>query len=559
MLRYLVLCASFCAALFAQFDGLATTQDGAAVYFVSALRFKETTQPLHGKLFVADRDGVRLVRSREMEPFTPQTPNCSLGNYYRYTDSVDVAGDGSVVAARVSADVFGTCGFPVFSSGTNLLAPGADRVLPGLVRLSPNGRFGLVYNAVSTRFPPRGTFSFLDVLAGTVTPIELPVLDFPRYADPPYQHRLIADDGTALIRFNEGFWIVRPGRPLETFPVASARPIAMDANASVVLYTLSVTSEWRIRNLRSGEDRTLLPAGFPADESSFCMSDDGRRVIFLRNQQLYAMETSGGDPRPLTSDPLGVLSIALSGNGRVVYAATGDARLVRIDADSGAQTEVIGRTPFLGTLVGNQFGAGTAYVFLARGLAREPLTGVPPLQPWLGDLTMWIEERKVPVIAVTPTLVHFLVPWDIRGRVRVRAEAPARNSPFDWPEGVLFLADGPLPTAGAVVHQDWRGLVNGDSPARPGEIVHIYAVGLGAVNPEVAPGVRAPQAEPLSRTTQPFVCRNGTVRYAGLAPGLVERWYQVDLQIGSETGLVRFSCSLGGGPEVVFAQFFVAP
>jgi hypothetical protein len=42
------------------------------------------------------------------------------------------------------------------------------------------------------------------------------------------------------------------------------------------------------------------------------------------------------------------------------------------------------------------------------------------------------------------------------------------------------------------------------------------------------------------------------VLYAGLAPGAVERVYQVDLRIGPTAGYQQFTCTLGGSEPFVF-------
>ena len=51
------------------------------------------------------------------------------------------------------------------------------------------------------------------------------------------------------------------------------------------------------------------------------------------------------------------------------------------------------------------------------------------------------------------------------------------------------------------VHQDYGSLVTPSSPARPGEIVHLYLTGLGPLDqavPTGAPGPSAPLAHPLA-------------------------------------------------------------
>jgi uncharacterized protein (TIGR03437 family) len=82
-------------------------------------------------------------------------------------------------------------------------------------------------------------------------------------------------------------------------------------------------------------------------------------------------------------------------------------------------------------------------------------------------------------------------------------------------------------------------------PINTGEIIHVYAAGFGPVSPVVPDGAAAPSTEPLSRITQSFTCSNAEVLYAGLAPGAVERVYQIDIRVGPTAGYQKFVCSLG--------------
>jgi len=74
-------------------------------------------------------------------------------------------------------------------------------------------------------------------------------------------------------------------------------------------------------------------------------------------------------------------------------------------------------------------------------------------------------------------------------------------------------------------------------PAHPGEVLHLYATGLGAVSPAVEEGVAAP-AQPLATSiTNPNVflgARQLSVAYSGLAPGLAGVW-QLDVQLPSDS------------------------
>jgi uncharacterized protein (TIGR03437 family) len=90
----------------------------------------------------------------------------------------------------------------------------------------------------------------------------------------------------------------------------------------------------------------------------------------------------------------------------------------------------------------------------------------------------------------------------------------------------------------AALHQDFSGPITADNPAHPGEIVHAYGSGFGAVTPQPAIGQPA-SANPLSRTTTTFVCGlqgddsklvPGNILFAGLAPDWIGL-YQFDIRL----------------------------
>jgi uncharacterized protein (TIGR03437 family) len=87
----------------------------------------------------------------------------------------------------------------------------------------------------------------------------------------------------------------------------------------------------------------------------------------------------------------------------------------------------------------------------------------------------------------------------------------------------------------AVANQDGRTNTS-NVPAHPGEVLHIYATGQGAVIPAVQDGAAAP-AQPLSTSPNlPNVFLGGrqlAVLYNGLAPGFAGVW-QIDVAIPAD-------------------------
>jgi uncharacterized protein (TIGR03437 family) len=109
----------------------------------------------------------------------------------------------------------------------------------------------------------------------------------------------------------------------------------------------------------------------------------------------------------------------------------------------------------------------------------------------------------------------------------------------------------------AIVHGSDSSLVTPDKPAKPGEVLTIYAKGLGPTNPSVVPGLAFP-AGPLAVVNSPVeVTVDGipvSASYAGGYPGAIDA-YQVNFTLPAATtpGRVRLHVSQAwiSGPDVM--------
>jgi len=87
------------------------------------------------------------------------------------------------------------------------------------------------------------------------------------------------------------------------------------------------------------------------------------------------------------------------------------------------------------------------------------------------------------------------------------------------------------------VHLDGR-LVTSDAPAKAGEVILLYAGGLGRTSPDTSTGRIASFAAPIQAVAQLQVLLNGkaappgSIAYAGLAPGFAGL-YQINLLVPS--------------------------
>lgn len=568
VMRALAVLAFVSSPVWAQFSGLATPADGSVVYFASTLKLKGSSQPDHGKLFVADERGVRLFRSRDRVTL-PASPPCALSAFYSFYGAGAVSRDGLTVAAGIQRSGNG-CSYPPLAAGTTIVTASSERDTPGYASISPSGRQSILVVPANSRPYAAVDLFYWDLNTSVRTPITLPAatMQYESYGLPGAAHS-IADDGTAIILHEMAFrspeigtFIVRPGADPQPFPVNRASAVAISADASRVLYLLKDSQQLRIYDLQTQDDRLVAAyENSPAAAiTGITMSDDGGRVAYLRGGQIYTVQTDGSDPAAIPNDSSKIMEAVISGDGSVVYAATGDGRLVKIQIESGDQTEIIGRTPSVADP--HLFpDAGMAAWVTGVALSGVSIDGTAPFGAKLGGVSVRVGEREAPVLTVSPTLVRFLIPWDVpaTGPTRIVVETPAGvNSPFDFPVVDMWVGGGPR--AGVIVHQNWDRMVDyGGNAPHAGEIIHVFALGLGAVSPEVPPGTVAPVAGPLSSLADPMRCDNSEVLFAGLAPGFLERVYQVDLKIGDVTGYTKFDCSIGGRESFLFLSLNVLP
>ncbi|HEX6879044.1 MAG TPA: hypothetical protein VF135_01665 [Terriglobales bacterium] len=546
--RFAVMVAVLTAPAAAQFSGLSASRDGSSVYFASALRLRQTAQPLNGKIFVASTEGVRLFAAREPTKVPVGSPYCTVAGFRSYL-AAESSSTG-VLALYYDADATG-CTYPPSRVQTQLVTATGHSTVSGIVRLSASGRYAAVLAPRTARPFDPVNISILDLQAGTEVPVELSAHSEPRSIATHYSNgRMIADDGTAVIAVVTGFggsrysgYIVRPGSAPAIFPIPDVLPLSISSDGSKVVYR-DRNRALHLLNLRTSESMSLASGG----DGLISMSDDASRVVLVRAGRLHLIDTTGPADGVLNPEATTITEAALSGDGKVVYAVTDRGRLLKMDLDRGSQLEIVGETPYLAAPPPNTVVPGLATTLTGSGLSESVIDGKPPFDPFLGKLTMWVGERKVPVFQVGPDFVRFLVPWDVVGPVRMLAEVPGRNTPFDFPQIETTVPEH-RPVAGAIARENWERTYTG--PVRTGEIIHVFAIGLGPVTPEVRDGVPAP-AEPLARISHRLTCSNSDTLYAGLAPGYVERVYQVDLRLGRTPGYQQFVCTLDGGQPFIF-------
>lgn len=179
-----------------------------------------------------------------------------------------------------------------------------------------------------------------------------------------------------------------------------------------------------------------------------------------------------------------------------------------------------------------------------------------PYPTVLGQTSVTFNGVSVPLLYVSAGQINAQAPFNLpvgtasvqvnRGGMTSSVQT-ANVTPFS--PGIFIIDQATK--AGAFLHVSNFGVVSSSSPAKAGEVVALYATGLGALTISVATGAPAPGSPPLPQTvTLPVVTIGGfnaPVSFSGLAPGFAGL-YQMNLQIpaGVPSGLQSVQIMIGG-------------
>jgi uncharacterized protein (TIGR03437 family) len=344
-----------------------------------------------------------------------------------------------------------------------------------------------------------------------------------------------------------------------------------DAATLVVFERLGALSVYQVASGTTLDLATVTLDGTLWSGSRFgaSLSADGSQVAFLygNNRQVYLVGSDGKGLRQITSLPEAVHEVALSGDGKVAFAVTVQNRIVRIDVASATSTEIVAAIPYV-TNPFSQVGRGSLSTVTGAGFATGTAQATAPYPASLGGVQVSIGGRAAGIAAVSPTSLSYGVPWDAPiGVFEVEIEsASAAASPLVPgvevtsfpPESYTTIAPG-TPFMQVAVHEDFSSLVSVASPARPGEVLHLYAHDLGPVSPAPPAGLPAP-LRPVSALTVSLACtlraEPGVVSvpvevlFAGLGPTLTGV-FQVDVRMPAvfTSDLGALLCQVGTPAE----------
>lgn len=517
------------APLLAQFVELATTHTGDTLYFSTTLARKGQAPK---------RSEFRIYRWNSAGPPELAAERGDLA--FRFGGG---SGDGARLP-QVSADgetfaytLQGICE-PGETCNSNAVARAVvvtrwfdGNLGDGAVQISANGQWALF-----TPTPSRGP--------GPGSPIPAPAalirlgtgerVNVPPPA--PFFTQAVADDGSVIVQdpgpSRIALWRAGQSTPINSSGGAWGR----SADGRRLLYT-SFLNGFRliVRDLVTGADTEILPAATDGSLPQWMgVSADGRRALYRiagREPEgpafLVDTVTRQRTPIPL---PAGELATGgtLSGSGEVAFLVTNLGRLVRFAG--GEISQVVPPTALLRN--SNQLSPGS-FVRLEGTLPRvkSQLDGAI----LLNDVPMpilWANEREI--AAQTP--------WELANRFEATLRvALAGESSFEQNELIFLPQVAPrfegtpaagLSFPGVMISTDWRVLT---TDPQPGQIIHLYFSGLGAVNGNVATGVPTPVDKPypiLARLTCRFTpyTQDAETLFAGLTPGLIGL-YQVTLRM----------------------------
>lgn len=183
---------------------------------------------------------------------------------------------------------------------------------------------------------------------------------------------------------------------------------------------------------------------------------------------------------------------------------------------------------------------GAASIFGNFPATLTNSASVTPLPTMLDSVVVFVNSIAAPLYYVSSTQINFQIPWEVGSAPN--ATVTVGNGSWSAMTNVNIQASSPgifeidANHDGAILHGDFS-LVSASNPAAPGEIVLIYATGLGPVTPAQVDGDESSTTQ-LATAQNPQVqigSQITTVAWTGLAPGFVGL-YQINAMVPLNSG-----------------------
>jgi uncharacterized protein (TIGR03437 family) len=208
-------------------------------------------------------------------------------------------------------------------------------------------------------------------------------------------------------------------------------------------------------------------------------------------------------------------------------------------ADSIVNASDYSAGPFAPNSVLSIFGSNLSWYTQAMSVSKT--AAVVPTE--LSGVAVYVDNAPTPMLYVSGPQINFLIPsGEITGNVTVRVVREGVTGP----EVTIALIDGApalfvIGTGFAIATHADGTLLTDASPAQPGEIVVIYATGLGPTDPNPEIGEIPETAASMQWLSSLSVSLGGAVlpsyliKYAGVTPGCVGL-YQLNIELPQDVG-----------------------
>jgi uncharacterized protein (TIGR03437 family) len=148
----------------------------------------------------------------------------------------------------------------------------------------------------------------------------------------------------------------------------------------------------------------------------------------------------------------------------------------------------------------------------------------------LQNVQVLVNGQLAPLLYASLGQINFQMPFGLTGST---VTIVVRNNGLESAALQVPLAEAAPGLFAPVLHASDYSLVTASSPARAGEMVILYASGLGAVQGNVVAGAAAPAARTVAPVTVTAADRAITPVYAGLAPGFAGL-YQINVALPAD-------------------------
>jgi len=309
-----------------------------------------------------------------------------------------------------------------------------------------------------------------------------------------------------------------------------ASEAVIDAEGRNIVYTDGSPGRMLWIDLAGQTEEDIGAGAAPA------LSDDGRLLAFLSPEGsllLYRRQT-----RQLARIAGKVLEFALAGDGRYLFAVTGENRLLRIEVATGKAETWLEPFPEIRD-TSSGFETDPAACPMICYYPPEPLV---PLgrgslvvlggRHWPAGWRVRVADLERPLQLLSSDAAWFQVPA-AAPEERQRLEVFHPDHPLRFSS--MALARDRFPSCFGALHQGFDRIVSAEDPASAGEIVHVFLTGLPGVE-RVAEGVPNPIDRLIPVIAPPALGGDGALEqlFFGLAPGLIGL-QQLDVRIPRPT------------------------